>query len=31
MLVAGAGEAERATILLEAQGYSVVSAPVIDE
>jgi prephenate dehydrogenase len=31
MLVAGAGEAERATTLLEAQGYSVVSAPVIDE
>jgi prephenate dehydrogenase len=31
MLVAGAGEAERATALLEAQGYGVVAAPVIDE
>jgi prephenate dehydrogenase len=31
MLVAGAGEAERASVLLEAQGYGVVAAPVIDE
>ena len=31
MLVAGAGEAERASALLEAQGYGVVAAPVIDE
>jgi prephenate dehydrogenase len=31
MLVSGAGEAERATVLLEAQGYGVVAAPVIDE
>ena len=31
MLVTGAGEAERATALLEAQGYGVVAAPVIDE
>ena len=31
MLVAGAGEAERAAQLLEAQGYGVVVAPVIDE
>jgi len=31
MLVAGAGEAERARELLEAQGYGVIAAPVIDE
>jgi hypothetical protein len=31
MLVAGAGEAERAAVLLEQQGYGVVAAPVIDE
>jgi len=31
MLVTGAGEAERATALLEGQGYGVVAAPVIDE
>jgi prephenate dehydrogenase len=31
MLVAGEGEAERAAQLLEAQGYGVVVAPVIDE
>jgi prephenate dehydrogenase len=31
MLVSGAGEAERATVLLEAQGYGVVAAPAIDE
>jgi prephenate dehydrogenase len=31
VLVAGAGEAERARELLEQQGYGVVAAPVIDE
>ena len=31
MLVAGEGEAERAAALLEAQGYGVVVAPVIEE
>jgi prephenate dehydrogenase len=31
MLVAGAGEAERARELLEHQGYGVVAGPVIDE
>jgi prephenate dehydrogenase len=31
MLVAGESEAERAAQLLEAQGYGVVVAPVIDE
>ena len=31
MLVAGEGEAARAADLLEAQGYGVVAAPVIDE
>jgi hypothetical protein len=30
-LVAGEGEADRAAQLLEAQGYGVVVAPVIDE
>ena len=31
MLVSGEGEADRAAQLLEAQGYGVVVAPVIDE
>ncbi len=31
MLVSGESEAERAAQLLEAQGYGVVVAPVIDE
>ena len=31
VLVAGAGEAERAAVLLGQQGYGVVAAPVIDE
>jgi len=31
VFVAGEAEAERATALLEAQGYSAVSAPVIDQ
>jgi prephenate dehydrogenase len=31
ILVTGEGEAARATELLEAQGYGVVSAPVLDE
>ncbi len=31
MLVSGEGEAERATALLEQQGYGVVASPVIDE
>jgi prephenate dehydrogenase len=31
VLVAGEAEAERAIALLEAQGYGVVSAPVMDE
>ena len=31
ILVAGEDEAERAADLLEAQGYGVVVAPVIDE
>ncbi len=31
LLVAGAGEAERAAALLEAQGYGVVVAPVIED
>ena len=31
MLVTGAGEAERAAALLEAQGYGVTVSPVIDE
>ncbi len=31
VLVSGAGEAERATQLLESQGYGVVASPVIDE
>jgi len=31
VLVSGDGEAERAVQLLEAQGYGVVAAPVIDE
>ena len=31
VLVAGAGEAERAAALLEQQGYGVVAAPVIDQ
>jgi prephenate dehydrogenase len=31
VLVAGAGEAERAAALLEAQGYGVVVAPALDE
>jgi prephenate dehydrogenase len=31
VLVAGQGDAERAVQLLEAQGYGVVSAPVIEE
>lgn len=31
VLVSGEAEAERATALLEAQGYGVVSAPVMDE
>ena len=31
VLVAGEDEAERAAQLLEAQGYGVVVAPVIDE
>ena len=30
-LVSGEGEAERATQLLESQGYGVVASPVIDE
>ncbi len=30
ILVAGAGEADRAATLLEAQGYGVVVAPVLD-
>jgi prephenate dehydrogenase len=30
-LVSGEGEAERATRLLESQGYGVVASPVIDE
>ena len=31
VLVSGEGEAERATQLLESQGYGVVASPVIDE
>ena len=31
VVVAGEDEAERAAVLLEAQGYSVVVAPVIGE
>ena len=31
VLVSGEAEAERAVTLLEAQGYGVVSAPVMDE
>ncbi len=31
VIVAGEDEAERAAALLEAQGYGVVVAPVIDE
>jgi len=31
LLVSGEGEARRAADLLEAQGYSVVVAPVLDE
>ena len=31
VLVSGEGEAGRAVDLLEAQGYGVVVAPVIDE
>ncbi len=31
MLVSGESEAERTAQLLEAQGYGVVVAPVIDE
>jgi len=31
LLVSGEGEARRAVDLLEAQGYSVVVAPVLDE
>jgi prephenate dehydrogenase len=31
ILVTGEGEAARATELLEARGYGVVSAPVLDE
>ena len=31
VIVAGEAEAERAAVLLEAQGYGVVVAPVIDE
>jgi len=31
LLVAGAGEAERAAVLLEAQGYGVVVAPVLED
>jgi prephenate dehydrogenase len=31
ILVAGEGEAERAAVLLESQGYGVVSAPVLED
>jgi len=31
VLVAGGGEAERAAVLLEAQGYGVVVSPVLEE
>jgi predicted amino acid-binding ACT domain protein len=31
MLVSGDGAAERAAVLLEAQGYGVTIAPVLDE
>ena len=31
LLVSGEGEARRAADLLEAQGYQVVVAPVLDE